>query len=90
MFCPRFGIHQSHFNQATRYFVGFITQESERSLSGIDDDILLDGNIPRKEVTSRFIRCLNDLYVLVQFVRSYLQSQLITACDILHDVCSLI
>lgn len=64
-----------------------MTQESDKGLGGGDEESLLDGAAPRKDVvTSRFIRCLNDLYVLVQFVRSYLQSQLITAADILQDV----
>lgn len=70
---------------------GFTTQEGEKSLAGLDEDCLLEDTEPprREPVSSRFIRCLNDLYVLVQFARTYLQSQLIAAADILQDVCQI-
>ncbi|CAL8115150.1 unnamed protein product [Orchesella dallaii] len=67
--------------------LGFLSQGVEGSTTVIEETTVNGNNPPRKEVvTSRFIRCLNDLYALVQFVRSYLQSQLISASDFLHDI----
>jgi len=66
---------------------GFLSQGPDGNSSTNDETCVNGNDSPKKEVvTSRFIRCLNDLYVLVQFVRSYLQSQLISAADFLHDV----